>query len=149
MTQIHENKRWGALLDMRKRGAPEELLYAQVLRACVAAGLLLLAFTFLLYMVGLPQPRIPVDQLPQYWGLPVDQFVRATHAPTGWTWLALLRHSDMLNLVGIALLAAASAFSSLAVLPVLMRRGEFALFAIALLQVVVLAVSASNLLIGR
>jgi hypothetical protein len=51
----------------------------------------------------------------------------------------------MLNMLGIALLAAASALSSLAVLPLLARRGEFALFTIALLQVLVLAFSASNL----
>lgn len=137
-------------MDERKREAPpEELMYARVLRACVIAGLLLLALTFLLYMVGVPQPRVPVDQLPRYWGLPVDQFVKATHAPTGWAWLASLPNSDMLNLVGIALLAAASALSSLAVLPMLLRRSELALFAIALLQIIVLAVSASNLLIGR
>jgi hypothetical protein len=137
-------------MDERKREAPpEELMYARVLRTCVTAGLLILAFSFLLYMFGVPQPRVPVDQLPQYWGLPVDQFVKATHAPTGWAWLASLRNSDMLNMVGIALLAAASALSSLAVLPMLLRRSELAVFAIALLQIIVLAVSASNLLIGR
>jgi hypothetical protein len=123
----------------------EQLRYARVLRVCVGAGMLILSVGFLLYMVGIPQPRIPADQLPRYWALPVGQFVKATHAPTGWSWLALLHNSDMLNLLGIALLAAASALSSLAVLPILVRRGEFALFTIALLQVVVLAVSASNL----
>jgi hypothetical protein len=134
---------------LKREAPPEQLLYARVLRACVSAGWVLLAFSFLLYLLGLPQPRIPVEQLPQYWGLPVDQFVRATQAPTGWGWLALLSSSDMLNLAGIALLAAASALSSLAVLPVLVRRGELALFAIALLQVIVVALSASNVLTGR
>ena len=123
----------------------EQLRYAGVLRVCVGAGLLILSVGFLLYMVGIPQPRIPAEQLPRYWSLPVGQFVKATHAPTGWGWLALLHNSDMLNLLGIALLAAASALSSLAVLPMFVRRGELALFTIALLQVVVLAVSASNL----
>jgi hypothetical protein len=143
-------ERTATLLDRRKRAAPpEELRYASVLRACVSAGLLLLALTFLLYMLGVPQPLLPADQLPRYWGLPVDQFVKATHTPTGWGWLALVHNSDMLNLLGIAMLAAASGVSSLAVLPLFVRRGEFALFVIALLQVVVLAVSASNLLAGH
>jgi len=66
--------------------------------------------------------------------------------PTGSAWLALAHSSDMLNLVGIALLAAASALSSLAVLPMFVRRGGLALVAIARLQVIVLAASASNLL---
>lgn len=131
--------------DRKRETPPEQLRYAGVLRACVGAGLLILSVSFLLYMVGLPAARVPADQLPRYWSLPVDQFVSATHAPTGWSWLALLHNSDMLNLLGIALLAAASALSSLAVLPMLARRGEFALFTIALLQVLVLVISASNL----
>jgi hypothetical protein len=109
----------------------------------------LLVLSFVLYMLGTPRPLVPLDQLPQYWGLPVDEFVRATQTPTGWAWLAMIGHSDMLNLVGIALLAAAPAFSSLAVLHVFARRREYALLAIALLQLIVLVVSAANLLAGR
>lgn len=130
----------------RKRGTPpEQLRYASVLRVCVGAGLLILAVSFLLYMFGVPQARVPADQLPRYWSLSVDQFVRATDTPTGWGWFALVGHSDMLNLLGIAVLAAAPALASLAVLPMFARRGELALLVIALLQVIVLAVSASNL----
>jgi len=135
----------GPLMDDPDRDAPrEQARYAGVLEACVRAGFLLLLLSFVPYLLGIPKPVVPVDQLPQYWGLPVDQFVQATHTPTGWAWLAMLGHGDMLNLVGIEVLAAASAFSSLAVLPVFARRGEYALLAIALLQLIVLVVSASN-----
>jgi hypothetical protein len=128
---------------------PEQPRYAGVLEACVRAGFVLLVMSFVLYMLGIPKPVIALDQLPQYWGLPVDEFVRATHTPTGWAWLAMIGHGDTLNLVGIALLASASAFSSLAVLPVFGRRGEYALLAITLLQLIVVVASASNLLPGR
>jgi hypothetical protein len=128
---------------------PEQLRYAGVLGACVRAGFFFLVPSFLLYVLGVVPPLVPVEQLPQYWGLPVHQFIKATHAPTGWAWLAMVRHSDMLNLVGIAVLASASLFSSLAVLPIFARRGEFALLAISLLQLIVLAVSASNLIVAR
>jgi hypothetical protein len=120
-----------------------------VLEVCVRAGFVLLLLSFVLYLLGIPKPLVPVDQLPQYWGLPVDQFVEATHTPTGWAWLPMIGHADMLNLVGIAVLAGAPALSALAVLPVFERRGEYALLAIALLQLMVLLVSASNLLAGR
>jgi len=135
--------------DPNAHAAPEQPRYAGVLEACVRAGFVLLVLSFVLYMVGIPKPVIPLDQLPQYWGLPVDEFVKATHTPTGWGWLAMIGHGDTLNLVGIALLAGASAVSSLAVLPVLARRGEYALLAITLLQLIVVAVSALNLLPGR
>src|SRR5690349_21338427 len=99
-------------------------------------------------MLEVPKPLIPLDQLPQYWGLPVHEFVRATHVPTGWAWLAMIGHGDMLNLVGIAVLAGAPALGSIAVLPVFARRGEYALLVVALLQLMILLVSASNLLAG-
>jgi len=125
---------------------PEQRRYADVLGAGVRVGFLLLVVSFALYLAGAQQPLVPVDQLPQYWGLPVDQFVKATHTPTGWGWVTMLGKGDMLNLVGIAVLAAASAFSTVAVLPIFVRRREWPLLAIALLQLVVLALSASNLL---
>jgi hypothetical protein len=117
-----------------------------VLSVAVRAGFALLVLTFLMYMLGIQQPLVSVDQLPNYWGLPLRQFVKATHTPTGWAWFALLGKSDMLNLIGIAALAATPAFSCLAILPALARNREFALFWIALLQIVVLVVSASNVL---
>jgi hypothetical protein len=135
--------------DPSPYAAPEQPRYAGVLEACVRAGFFLLVLSFVLYMLEVPKPLIPLDQLPQYWGLPVREFVRATHAPTGWAWLAMIGHSDMLNLVGIAVLAGAPALGSIAVLPVFARRGEYALLVVALLQLMILLVSASNLLAGR
>ena len=144
-TEVGRQARHSIDGDSKREAPPEQLRFAGVLRACVGAGLLILSASFLLYMLGIPGPRVPPAQLPAYWALPVDQFVKATHAPTGWAWLALLHNSDMLNLLGVALLASASALASLAVLPIFLRRGELALFAITLLQVIVLAISASNL----
>lgn len=135
--------------DPSPYAAPEQPRYAGVLEACVRAGFFLLVLSFVLYMLEVPKPLIPLDQLPQYWGLPVDEFVRATHAPTGWAWLAMIGHGDMLNLVGIAVLAGAPALASIAVLPVFARRGEYALLVVALLQLMILLISASNLLAGR
>lgn len=126
--------------------APEQLRYAAVLEAAVRVGFALLVVSFLLYLAGIPRPQVPLDELPRYWGLPVQEYVKATHTPTGWAWLALLGRSDMLNLLGVAVLASASALGTLAVLPSFARRRERALWAIALLQLVVLALSASNLL---
>jgi len=135
--------------DPNPYASAEELRYAETLGAVVRLGFVLLIASFLAYLLRIPQPRVPMDRLPQYWSLPVDQFVKATHTPTGWDWLTAVGYSDILNLVGVAVLAAASAFSSLAVLPIFARRGEFALIAITLLQLLVLAVSASNILAVR
>jgi ABC-type Na+ efflux pump permease subunit len=132
--------------ESNKYASPEQLLYARVLGAGVKLGFVLLVLTFGLYMAGVFQPLVPVDQLPKYWNLPVRDFVKATHTPTGWGWLSEIARGDMLNLVGIAVLAGVSAVSSLAILPIFARRGETALLLISVLQVVVLVVSASGIL---
>ena len=132
--------------EPQEYASAEELRYARVLGAGVLAGFVLLVLSFLLYVFGVLQPLIPVDQLPKYWGLPVSEFVKATNTPTGWNWIGLIGKGDMLNLVGIVVLAGISAVSSLAVLPIFARRGETAHLLIAVLQIIVLVVSAANVL---
>jgi ABC-type Na+ efflux pump permease subunit len=134
------------MTDPNKYASPEQLRYAKVLGVGVQIGFVMLVISFLLYVFGVLQPLVPLDQLPKYWGLSASEFVKATHTPTGWSWLPLVGKGDMLNLVGIAVLAGLSGVSSAAVLPIFAKRRETALLVITLLQIVVLAVSASNIL---
>lgn len=135
--------------ETNKYASPEQLRYAKVLGLGVQAGFILLVISFAIYMAGILKPLIPVAQLPKYWGLPAAEFVKATHSPTGWAWLSDIGMGDELNLVGIVVLAGISAISTLAVLPFFARRGEKAHLAISVLLVVVLVVSASNILVAH
>lgn len=123
----------------------EELRYAKVLQIGTRVGLMLLLLSFLIYMSGLLSTLVPVDQLSQYWGLSAREFVAATHAPTGWAWLRLVGYGDVLNVAAIALLAGVSGLCLLAVLPLLVRRGDWVHVAIAVAQIAVLVLAASNL----
>jgi ABC-type Na+ efflux pump permease subunit len=132
--------------DPHKYASEEQLIYAKVLSIGVKIGFVLLVVTFGLYMGGVLKPLVPVHQLPQYWHLPVDQYVKATGTPTGWDWVKMIAKGDMLNLVGIVVLAGLSIVSTLAVLPIFARRGEKALLIISVLLIIVLVVSASSIL---
>lgn len=134
------------MTDPHKYASPEQLRYARVLSAGVQVGFVLLVVSFLLYMAGVLTPLVPVDQVPKYWGLSAAEYVKATGTPTGWAWLKLIAKGDMLNLVGIVVLAGISAVSTLAVLPIFTRRREKAHIVISILLIVVLVVSASNIL---
>ncbi len=125
--------------------SPEQRRYAHVLGIGASIGFALLVLSFLVYVLGLRKPLLEPDQLPLYWALPLAQYLRATHAPTGWSWIASIGKGDVLNLVGIVVLAGTPAAACLAVLPAFARRGQFALFAIALLLLVVLVASSANL----
>jgi hypothetical protein len=120
-----------------------QLVYARWLNAGTRIGLVLLIAGFLAYVLGLLPPHVPLDRLPQLWGLPLKQFVEAADAPTGWEWLALAARGDYLNLIGVALLASIVAIGYLRILPML-ARGERVYALIALLQIVVLAIAASG-----
>lgn len=137
------------MTDPHKYASPEQLRYARVLSAGVQVGFVLLVVSFLLYMAGVLTPLVPVDQVPKYWGLSAAEYVKATGTPTGWAWLKLIAKGDMLNLVGIVVLAGISAVSTLAVLPIFTRRREKAHIVISILLIVVLVVSASNILSTR
>lgn len=126
----------------------EQLRYAKLLDWGTRIGLLVLVLSFAAYLAGLLPGHVPVDQLPAVWGLPVAQYLAQTHTPTGWGWLALLGHGDVLGLAGIAWLAAVSVACLLALVPVYARRGDKAFVAICLAEVLVVALAASGVLTG-
>lgn len=124
----------------------ENRLYARWLSVGVAAGFAALLASFVLYLTRLLPPGIPPEKLPQYWSLPVTEYVALTGAPTGWSWIFRLGEGDLLNFVGVAVLAITTVICQLRVLPHFARTGQRALAAIALAQVGLLAAAASGLL---
>ena len=98
----------------------------------------LLVATFALYVLGVLDPLVPTRDLARVWGLPVDRYVAATGAPTGWNWLAVLGRGDYLNFIGIALLASISLICYARIVPALPRLHA----ALALIQIAVLLAAA-------
>jgi len=126
----------------------EQLRYARLLDWGTRIGLIVLVVTFAAYMTGLTQPHVPMEQLATLWGQPVGTFLAQTQTPQGWGWLALVRHSDMAGLVGIAILAGCSLLCLLALVPLYWRRGDRAFVALCLAEVAVVLLAASGWLTG-
>ena len=132
----------------------EQLLYAQILQAGMYVGLALLFVTYALYLFGVVAPGGPMEQLPEYWVLSVDDYLAAVnanhlhleHAVTGWSWLSVLRYGDYLNYLGIALLSAITIICYVGIVPTLIRKRDKAYAGIAMVQAVILALAASGLL---
>jgi len=129
-----------------KYSSPEQLRYARIMSIGVKIGFSLLVISFTLYMTGVLKPLVPVDQVSHYWSLSAAEYAKATGTPTGWGWVKDVVKGDIFNYVGIVVLAAVSIVSSLAVLPLFARQGERALLIISILLILVLLVSASNIL---
>ena len=125
-----------------------QLLYARWLDAGTRIAFAISAAAFLVYAAGILPAHVPLEMLPQVWGLPVDEFLRRTGAPAGWSWLGLAGRADYLNLACVALLALVTAICYLRILPALLGLGERLQAAMAALQVLVLLAAASGFFAG-
>jgi hypothetical protein len=123
----------------------EQEAYAHWLAWGVRLGFAVLVGTFFLYATGLVPAGVPPQRLPELWVLPVDAYIAATGAPTGWSWIHRLGEGDLLNLVGVAILAATSIACHLRVLPLFLVSRERVLAAICVAQVIVLGAAAAGI----
>jgi hypothetical protein len=126
----------------------EALRYALLLDWGTRLGLVVLVLGFAAYVFGIVTPLVSLDQLPQLWNKPVAVYLKATGTPTGWGWLALAGKGDMLNLVGIAVLAGCSLPPLLGLIPLYLKRRDYAYAVLCAAIVLVLVLAASGILSG-
>jgi hypothetical protein len=127
---------------------PEQERYARWLARGTRGGLVLLIVGFLAYVLGLFEAHVPPRELPGLWGLPLDEYLRLSGAPTGWGWIQLVHRSDYWNFIGIAVLALITLACYARMIPTLLARGERVQALLAVLQVLVLLAAAAGLLSG-
>jgi len=123
-----------------------ELRYARLLDWGTRIGVAALLISFVIYNAGVFPSQVPRHRLPELWGEPVARYLELTGAPTGWQWITMLQHGDVLGFVGIAVLAGCSGVCLLSLLPLYRRRRDWAFVGLCLAQVAVLLVAAAGVL---
>jgi len=131
---------------MAPQATEEQLLYAKILDKGMILGLIGLVITFTVYALGILEPKIPIDQVQNYWVMPVSDYLQQTGIHAGWAWLGNLGQGDMLNFLPIAFLSLLTIVCYLAILPGLMRKKDTAYVVLVIVEVVVLTVAASGIL---
>jgi hypothetical protein len=131
---------------MAKQATEEQILYANILNKGMLIGLLGLIVTFIIYGAGIFEPKIPLEQVQNYWVMPVSDYLQLSGLSAGWSWLVNLGHGDMLNFLPIAFLSLLTIVCYLAILPGLMRKKDTAYVVLVIVEVVVLIVAASGIL---
>lgn len=126
----------------------EQITYAKILDLGMKVGLLLLIVSFSVYVLGIFDAHVPVSELPNFWKLPVHEYMQKAGIHEGWWWLNMLGKGDFLNFIGIAFLAGVSIICYLAVIPTLFRKGDTIYGFLAIAEVVVLVLAASGVLKG-
>jgi hypothetical protein len=130
--------------------SPEETLelherFARLLDAGTKAAFAVTLAAFALYVSGILPGFVPLASLPELWRLPLADYLARSGAPTGWEWVRFIGHGDCLSYVGICLFALVIVLSSAGILPLLRRRREYLLAALAFAQILVLLAAASGL----
>jgi len=131
---------------MALKATEEQILYANILNKGMLIGLLGLVVTFILYGTGIMKPLIPLEQIQNYWVMPVKDYLAFTGIHTGWAWLGHLNKGDMLNLLPIAFLSLLTIICYVAILPGLIRKKDTAYVLLAIAEVLVLVLAASGIL---
>ena len=116
----------------------EQEVYARWLDWGTRIALGVLIASFLVYALALRDPLLPPQELAKLWAFPVDHYIAASGAPTGWGWLQLLHKSDYLIFLAVAMLGLVTVVCYARIVPVLLRQGERWRAAIAIAQGVVL-----------
>ena len=135
------------------QASEEQMLYARILAVGMYIGLGILLVTFALYLTGAIPPAVPIQELPNYWTLSAHEYLEAINHEflhrdsivVGWGWIAVLNTGDYLNFIGIALLALVTIVCYLGILPTLFRKKDWVYGAIAVLEILVLALAASGI----
>ena len=123
----------------------EQLLYAKLLNGGMLVGLLGLIITFVIYGAGILSPKIPLEQVQNYWVMPVNQYLEMSGVHAGWAWIQNLHYGDMLNFLPIAMLSAVTILCYIAIIPGLLRKGDRVYAVLAILEVLVLVLAASGI----
>ena len=134
-----------AVIDAPAAPDPQER-YARWLAWGTRVGFVLLIVGFGLYVFGAIEPHVAHGDLPALWNQPVAHYLNAARVPTGWGWLSLVHRADIFNLVGIAILSSCSLPALAAALASYARAGDRVFVALCGLEMLVLALAASNLL---
>jgi hypothetical protein len=130
----------------RTKASEEQIAYANILNIGMWIGLAAVIITFIVYVSGVLQSFVPIEDLPKYWGLKAKDYIHTLHAPTGWGWTDYMSKGDYLNFVGIAMLAGLTILCYLVIMPILIKKKDTPYVIIAIVEIAVLVLAASGIL---
>lgn len=128
--------------------SPEQLVYARWLDIGTKIGFLVLVGAFAAYVLGIATPHVPLDDLPRFWSLPVEEYLAAAGVHSGWGWMEHVMRGDYMNLFGVAMLSSVSIVCYVRLLSLLWNERDRIFMAIAALEILVLLLAASGVLGG-
>ncbi|MDH5559968.1 MAG: hypothetical protein OEY59_03845 [Deltaproteobacteria bacterium] len=120
--------------------------YAQILNWGSALGLICMLITFALYAFGILEPLVSFEKLPEYWSLPLSEYLEKSGAPAGWGWVENLSRGDYSNYIGIAILTSMTFVCYIGLFFDQIRQRKILITILVVIELVLFIVASSNLL---
>ena len=124
---------------------PEQRLYANILFYLTLIGLFILLTGFTLYLTGVITPIVPLEELPQFWSLSLNEYMEKSNMPSGWQWISNIGYGDIAPMLGIAVLASVTFMCSFMLLFQFIKRVVKIIVPIVSIELLLILLSASNL----
>ena len=121
-----------------------QIVFARNLRWVSVTGLIIITASFVLYILNLLPPRVPLETVTQNWHLSSREFIEKLEFENGWNWIRYLSYSDILCFASIVFMAFGTPVSLVAVSGVFFIQGDRHYGVIAFLQFLVLCFAASG-----
>jgi hypothetical protein len=127
------------------RASKEQIKYANLLFLGCWGGLALMVFTYLIYILGIFPPHVPMDKVIVLWTKSVGTYLSEGDVHQGWAWATMLNKGDFLNFLGIALLAGMTIICYIPLIPTFFKKKDYAYAMMAIGEILVLALAASGI----
>ncbi len=124
----------------------EQIRYASILEKGMLLGLITLFITFAIYVFRIINPYIPFEQLPHYWKMRAHEYLSHANIEPGWHWIRMLKYSDFLNFIGIALLSGMTIICYISIIPILIKKKDYIFTLLSIIEVLILLLAASGIL---
>ena len=126
-----------------------QLRYACILKKATMTGSIILIGAYLVYLFDLLPSFVPINDIHQFWGLNLQDYVAKSGIPLNWGWITSLNHGDMVSYIGIVFLTGASIICLGAIIPVFLKEKDKNYVVIVVVQIFVFIVAASGLTGGH
>ena len=128
------------------KNLPEQRLYANILFYLNLIGLFILLTGFTLYLTGVITPIVPLEELPWFWSLSLNEYMEKSNMPTGWQQISNIGYGDITPMLGIAVLASVTFMCYFMMLFQFIKRVVKTYALIVSIELLLILLSASNLI---
>lgn len=124
----------------------EQVRFANLVLSGYWYAILLMLITLSVYLLNLRDPLVTPTRLSQLWSLPAQLYLQHIPLDPGWEWLRFCGKSDVLSLLGIALLIGLVPIGFLTLAVAHLRLHDWRQLSMALLQLALFGLAAGSVL---